>query len=75
MIFHHIQIIRLLYMDLFQRKKPLEFAKISGLAILWGEFIGSEEWRATVGEELVPYTDKLNVEKYNILLYYYLYFL
>lgn len=47
----------------------LEFAKISGLAILWGEFIGSEEWRATVGEELVPYTDKLNVEKYNILLW------
>lgn len=45
----------------------LEFAMISGLAILWGEFVGSHEWRETVEEEIKPYTNKSDPEKSSVL--------
>ena len=45
----------------------LEFAMISGLAILWGEFVGSEEWRDIVDKEIEPYTDKTSEDKYRVL--------
>ena len=45
----------------------LEFAMISGLAILWGEFVGSKEWREIVEKEIEPYTDKTNEDKYRVL--------
>lgn len=46
-----------------------EYAMISGLAILWGEFVGSQEWRKTVEEEIEPYTDKSKEEKHRVLPY------
>lgn len=44
-----------------------EFAMISGLAILWGEYVKDPEWRTIVEEEIKPYTNKSDVEKYSIL--------
>lgn len=45
----------------------VEFSMISGLAILWGEFIDSEEWRTVVEKELDPYKDTNDANKYGIL--------
>lgn len=45
----------------------LEFAMISGLAILWGEFVDSKEWRAIVEKEIEPYTDTSKEDKHRVL--------
>ena len=45
----------------------LEFAMISGLAILWGEFVGSKEWRETVEKEIESYTDTSKEDKHRVL--------
>ena len=44
-----------------------EVAMISGLAILWGEFVETPEWRTIVEEEIKPYTDKSDTEKHSVL--------
>lgn len=44
-----------------------EYALISGLAILWGEFSGEETWKKLVEKELQPYADKSNPELNELL--------
>lgn len=45
----------------------IEFSIISGLAILWGEFIGDPKWRKTIEVELEPYKDENDVVKHDFL--------
>lgn len=45
----------------------IEFSIISGLAILWGEFIGDLKWRKTIEIELEPYKDENDVVKHDFL--------
>lgn len=45
----------------------VEFSIISGLAILWGEFIDAPEWRQTIESELEPYKDANNTDKHSLL--------
>lgn len=45
----------------------LEFAMISGMAILWGEFMENQDWRSIVEEELKPYLDKKNYDDVDVL--------
>lgn len=44
-----------------------EFSVISGLAIIWGEFVGHRDWYETVNCELEPYKDKTDTAKFDLL--------
>ena len=46
----------------------VEFSKISGLAILWGEFTDVSKWRNAVESEIEPYKDVSNTDKHKVLL-------